>query len=396
MKSKKKIAVIIPLLIVVIIGVVAAVKFWNGNGDDAIHISGNIELTEVKIAFKMAGRLEALMVDEGSRVEKDSIVARLDKAQVERQHEAARAALQASQAGLEQLRMAIAYQREITESRIELSQADLDSAQAQLNKLLAGARTQEIGQAKASVEEAQAQLKRAQGDWERAQALYKTNTISTAQYDQARTQYEAARALYERVKEQKALVVEGARKEDVAAARAQVAKANAGLRTAVAGRLDISRMEQQVDVQQAEIDRATAQVALIEAQLNDTVAVSPIDGVVLVKAAEVGEIMAPGTTVLTIGDMAHPWLRGYIAEQDLGHVKLGQKVDVTTDSYPEKKYIGVITYIASEAEFTPKQIQTREERVKLVYRIKIDIDNSQNELKLNMPADAVIDLQGRS
>ena len=104
---------------------------------------------------------------------------------------------------------------------------------------------------------------------------------------------------------------------------------------------------------------------------------TPIDGVVLVKSAEPGEVLAAGTTVVTIGDLDHPWLRAYINETDLGRVKLGQKVKLTTDSFPGKVYWGTVSFISSEAEFTPKQIQTKEERVKLVYRIKIDVDNSQ-------------------
>jgi len=124
--------------------------------------------------------------------------------------------------------------------------------------------------------------------------------------------------------------------------------------------------------------------------LADTIAVSPINGVVLVKAADPGEILAPGTSVVTVGDIEHPWLRAYIREQDLGRVKLGAKAKVTTDSYPGKSYDGHVSFISSEAEFTPKQIQTSEERVKLVYRIKIDIDNPRHELKSNMPADAEI------
>ena len=111
---------------------------------------------------------------------------------------------------------------------------------------------------------------------------------------------------------------------------------------------------------------------------------------VLVKAADVGEVLAPGTSVVTVGDIDHPWLRGYVNETDLGKVKLGSKANVTTDSYPGKIYSGRVTFISSEAEFTPKQIQTQQERVKLVYRIKILIDNPQHELKSNMPADAEI------
>jgi HlyD family secretion protein len=141
---------------------------------------------------------------------------------------------------------------------------------------------------------------------------------------------------------------------------------------------------------QAEIAGARAGLALIDSQLADTVAASPVDGVALVKSADVGEVLGAGTTVLTLGDIDHPWLRGYVNETDLGKVKIGSKARLTTDSYPGKVYPGRVTFIASEAEFTPKQIQTQEERVKLVYRIKIEVDNPKRELKSNMPADAEI------
>jgi len=116
--------------------------------------------------------------------------------------------------------------------------------------------------------------------------------------------------------------------------------------------------------------------------------VAPIDGVVLVKAAEAGEVIAAGTTVVSLGDLAHPWLRAYINETDLGKIHLNGKAKLSTDSYKGKTYDGRVSFISSEAEFTPKQIQTKEERVKLVYRIKIDVDNSAQELKNNMPVDA--------
>jgi HlyD family secretion protein len=142
----------------------------------------------------------------------------------------------------------------------------------------------------------------------------------------------------------------------------------------------------------AEVNRARAQVAITQTQINDTVVIAPIDGVVLVKSAELGEVLAAGTTVVTIGDIDHPWLRAYINETDLGRIQLGQPAKLTTDSFPGKTYPGHISFISSEAEFTPKQIQTREERVKLVYRIKIDVENQSHELKLNMPVDAEIQL----
>jgi HlyD family secretion protein len=380
------------IFVVMVLGVIGLLSFrWlNNDNKRAITISGNIELTEVNIAFKLSGQLVELAVDEGDQVKKGMVVARLDREQLEHQRDREQATLVAAEAQLAQLHTAIEYQRETVQGQTGQWQAELNQAEANLRKLVTGSRIQEIEQAQAAVQEARTQFEWAKRDWERAQILYQNGDISTSQYDQLRTRYESAAALLKQTEERAALVIEGPRQEDIEAGRAQVERAKAGLRLAEATRLELKRREQELDTRRADIERAKAQLALIESQLNDTVALSPIDGVVLVKAAEVGEVLAAGTTVITVGDLDHPWLRGYINEQDLGRVKLGAKVKVTTDSFPDKVYWGRVSFISSEAEFTPKQIQTPEERIKLVYRIKIDVDNPNHELKSNMPADAEI------
>ena len=176
----------------------------------------------------------------------------------------------------------------------------------------------------------------------------------------------------------------------IKAQQGQVERARAAVKIAEANSLEMKRREQDLGTRRAEIARSTASIAMIDSQLADTIVSSPVDGVVQVKAADVGEVLAPGTTVVTVGDIDHPWLRGYVNETDLGKIKIGAKAKVTTDSYPGKVYQGRVTFISSEAEFTPKQIQTEQERVKLVYRIKIEMDNPRRELKSNMPADAEI------
>ena len=157
---------------------------------------------------------------------------------------------------------------------------------------------------------------------------------------------------------------------------------------AEAARLELKRLQEEQSARKADTRQATAQLEIQETLLKNSEVVAPMDGVILVKSAEPGEVLAAGTTVVTLGDLAKPWLRAYINEQDLGRVKLGAEVKVTTDSFPGKTYLGRISFIASDAEFTPKQIQTQEERVKLVYRVKIDVENPAGELKSNMPADA--------
>jgi HlyD family secretion protein len=361
----------------------------------SLRISGNIELTQVNIAFKMPGRLIAREVDEGDRVARGAVVARLDTDQLEQQRKRDQAALDAAEAALPQLATAIEQRKASVAAELDLRRAELEQAQAVLRQLLAGSRQQQIEEARAAVEQARAQLRQAQQDWERARTLFQNDDISAAQRDQFRARLDSSAAALRQAEERAALVAEGPRKEEIEAARARVAQAEAGIRHAETGRLEVKRLEQELQARRADVERARAQVAYVDSQIRDAVAVSPVDGVVLVKSAEVGEVLAAGTTVLVIGDLDRPWLRGYIGERDLGRVRLGAEVRVTTDSYPGKVYRGRLSFISSEAEFTPKQIQTAEERVKLVYRVKIDVENPNRELKLNMPADAEIVLEGR-
>lgn len=386
----KKRVLIIVLIAAVGIAVLFAYRGRNRNPNGRISMSGNIELTEISIAFKTAGKLVERNVNEGDVVKKGMVVARLDRDQLVNQLDTQKAALQSARSQLAYAGTSVEWQRETVASDIEQRKADLRQAEARLQQLQAGSRPQEIQGAQAAVDAARTEHERAEKDWQRAQTLYKNEDISASQYDQYRQRFESAAAALKQAQERAAMVREGPRKEDIAAAAAQVAHARAAVRMGEANRLDVKRREEEVVTRRAEINRSRAQLGLVESQLQDTVAISPIDGVALVKSADVGEVLAPGTPVVTIGDIDHPWLRGYIGERDLGRVKLGMKAKVTTDSFPGKIYWGKVSFISSEAEFTPKQIQTKDERAKLVYRIKIDVDNPQHELKLNMPADAEI------
>jgi membrane fusion protein YbhG len=357
---------------------------------DRIMVSGNIELTEVNIAFKTAGRLIERNVDEGDMVKKGQIVARLDRDQLMAQKEREAAGLASAEAQLAQAETSLEWQKQTLAADVEQKKADLSSAEARLSELENGSRPQEKLDAKAAVESAQSEVERSKRDWDRGQTLYKNDDISTAQYDQYRNRWESATAALKQATEREALVLAGPRIEQIKAQAALVERARGAVKMAEANSLEMKRREQELTTRRAEIARSHASVNLIASQLDDTIAASPVDGVVLVKSADVGEVLAAGTTIVTIGDIEHPWLRGYINETDLGRVKIGSKARVTTDSYKGKVYNGRISFISSEAEFTPKQIQTQEERVKLVYRIKIEIDNPQHELKSNMPADAEI------
>ncbi|HTX35682.1 MAG TPA: efflux RND transporter periplasmic adaptor subunit [Bryobacteraceae bacterium] len=367
----------------------------NGRGpDNRIVVSGNIELTEINIGFKTAGRLIERDVDEGDSVKKGEIVARLDRDQLAAQRTREGAGLNSAEAQLAEALTTLDYQKATLASDVDARRADLAAAEAKLAELQNGSRPQEKQDAKAAVDSAQSEAVRSKADWDRAQTLYKNDDISRAQYDQYRRNWESATATLKSATERESLVLAGPRIEDIDGQIAQVAHARAALKTAEASALQVKQREEDLAARRADIAHSRASVALIDWQLSDTVAASPVDGVVLVKSADVGEILAPGTTVVTIGDIDHPWLRGYINETDLGKVRIGSQARVTTDSYPGKVFHGRVSFIASEAEFTPKQIQTQQERVKLVYRIKIDVENPGRALKSNMPADAEILLEG--
>lgn len=386
---KKRIIVIVAVLVV---AGVAAYAFW-GFGrrpDGPIVISGNIELTEVNIAFKTAGRLIERNVDEGDNVKKGQLLARLDRDQLVAERAREVAALEAAGTEVAQAESSIQWEKANLAADIEQKRADLSSNDSKLLELKNGSRPQEVQDSKAAVDAAQAEWERAKSDWERAQTLFKDDDISAEQHDQYRNHWQSAQAALKQAQERYALVVAGPRAEQVEAQSAQVQHARGALKMAEANAFELKRRDQELDTRRADITQAKASIAMIDSQLADTIAYSPVDGLVLVKASDVGEVLAPGTTVVTVGDIDHPWLRGYIDEKDLGKVKIGSKAKVTTDSYPGKVYVGRVSFIASEAEFTPKQIQTQQERVKLVYRIKIEVENPGRELKSNMPADAKI------
>jgi HlyD family secretion protein len=322
------------LIGVVVAGVLFYLFIRDEEGKDLfIKVSGNIEATEADVGFKVAGRIVSRLFQEGDWVEKGKILAKLDD---------------------QDLR-----------DRLELARATLASAQAKLDKALAGSRPEELREAEAALHQARFDLENKEVHYERMKPLFERGVIPKESLDNAEAGYKIAKATLQRATENYLLVKEGPRKEDIEDARAQVNQAQASLK-------------------------------LIETQLSYTVLYSPLSGVVLVKSGEVGEVVNPGTSILTLADIENVWLKAYISETDLGKVKWGQEVIVTTDLRPKKEYKGKISFISSQAEFTPKQIQTEKERVTLVYRIKVDISNRDRELKPGMPADGKILLSSSS
>ena len=186
------------------------------------------------------------------------------------------------------------------------------------------------------------------------------------------------------------LAREGGRSQDIAEAEARVETAQAGVNVAEASRRDVEIQRAVLIAVQARERELRAELEAAKTQLSYTEIRSPLDGVVLTKNVEAGEFVNPGTPVVTIANIDDLWMNVYIPETQTGLVKLGQAVRVTVDSFPGKAFNGKITFVSSESEFTPKTILTREERIKLVYRTKISLEDTQQRLKPGMPADAEI------
>jgi len=356
-------------------------RFFGGRKSDGqIRVSGNIETTEVQIAFKIGGRVEERVFDEGQMVKQGDVVARLDTGDLRATVALRRAEVAVVKAALAALETGSRPQE------IAAAKAAAEKSAHTLADLEAGSRPQEIASAEAGVAAAAADVERMDANFRRATALFQKRTISAEEYDASKDAYKVAIERHRQAVEQLKLVKEGFRRERIEEARSALAQAEAEYDL-----VKIGPRQEDIDQGRARLEQARAALQFAETQLSYATVYSPISGVVLSKNIEPGEYVAPGTAVVTIGDLVHVWLRAYIEETDVGRVKFGQRAWVTTDTWPGRKFEGRVSFISSEAEFTPKNVQTQKERVKLVYRIKIDITCPKMELKPGMPADAVIE-----
>jgi len=325
---------LIPIVIVLAAAVAAGFYLYprlarNSAPSNQLTLSGNIEAHESLVSFKVQGRIVDLPVEEGQQVEQGALLARLEDADFRQ--------------------------------RVRIDEANVGVRESDLALTLAGTRQQEVRASQQAVIDAQADLDQKQLDNDRALQLFAKDEIAAQDRDQAATALKRAEAAFRAAQQRYNEAVEGSRKEDVAIARANLAEANANL--------GLSRIDESYTALRA-----------------------PSAGVIAVREAELGEVVVPGSPVVTLDDLDHIWLRAYIAEPDLGRIHWGQDAAITTDSFPGRQFHGRISFISPDAEFTPKSVQTYAERVTLVYRIKIDIDNPHHELKPGMPADAHLEL----
>jgi HlyD family secretion protein len=296
---------------------------------DVVRASGHVEATEVRVSAKVGGSLDWFEVDEGDRVERGQELARFSTVDQE---------------------LALAAAR-----------AERDLADANLRLAAAGFRAEDVDAARAQLRRAEVELAAAERDLTRFQGLLDSGSGTEKASDDALTRRDAA-----------------ARTVD--AAGDQLRKLERGLR------------DEEVDAARARVDGADARIAQIEQQIRDATVTSPAAGEVTAKLVEPGEILPPGTALAVVTDLADARLVAYVGEPDLGRIRLGQEVEVTTDG--GERRTGRLTWISPRAEFTPKNVQTRDERVKLVYKVKVALPNDDGLFKPGMPAEAILRTQG--
>jgi HlyD family secretion protein len=310
---------------------------------DRVRVSGHVEATDVQVSAEVGGRVVELRFDEGQTVQAGDLLARLDTRD--------------------------------TELALERVRAERAQAEAQLRLLQAGSRREDVRQAaaqfdasRAEVAAAGADLQAAEQDLERYEALLRANAGSRKQRDDARARRDVARGRLVAAEE-----------------RARAAAQNAA-------RVEAGPRRQEIEAAAARLAAVDAQIATLEKQLSDATVEAPVGGIVTEKLVERGELLQPRTPVAVVTDLDHAWAEVFVDEPVVPRLRLGQPGTVYTDA-GGPGVPGTVTFISPKAEFTPRNVQTAEERSRLVYRVKVSVDNSAGVLKQGMPVEAELPLQ---
>lgn len=328
-----------PWLLLLLLAAVLLLPGCNGR-EAQLSANGTIEATQVRVVAEVSGQLKELAVTEGDRVKAGQILARLDASTYQTQMEQAQAAVDSAGAGL-------------AEARSGSRTQDIEAAQHEAERLAAQAAA-----AQEQVSQLEDSLARTEALYEQGAAAEKDLTSLESQLKVARYQWQGAQAALEAARSRLALLEAGNRPETIQRQEAGVRQSQAGLDMA---RLNLKKTE------------LTAPVSAVVARLNFSQ----------------GELVNPGAEIVTLLDDTDLWLNVYVPENKLGRVKVGQTVSITVDTYPGRVFPGRVTYIAPEAEFTPRNVQTKEDRVNLVFQVKVQVTEGQDALRPGLPADVI-------
>ena len=317
-------------LIIILIFAIIIAGCGNGENDNYIEESGTIETTNIILSAQVGGQVTQIFSNEGDKTEKGDTLLIID--------------------------------HDILSIKLRQAIAGENAAKAKLDMAISGARSEDISLANEQFNQAQLNYNLALSDFNRMKNLLEEQAITQKQFDDVQARYNIAESQLNSAKENLKKIKNISRPEEIAQIKANY-------------------------------ENAHANVELIKKQITDSHIISPIDGFVVDRFVELGESINYGSSLLKISDLTIVELVVFINEENLGKVKLGQSAEITTDSYSDKVYAGKVIFISPEAEFTPKNIQTKDERTKLVFAVKIEVPNTDFELKAGMPADAKIKLK---
>jgi HlyD family secretion protein len=380
-----------------------------------LFASGSIEATQVEVSPKIAGRVTKLLVREGDQVRAAQVLAEMEPQESQAQVDQARAAVVAAQAKAGQAQQALVTQQQVTSAQVAQAEAQVGAAETRvpqtelivtwqdrtIRESIASARAQ-LSAAQGQVGAARSATAKARQDLRRAKELLAQGAVAEQQVDAAQTAYDAAvaqeQSARDAVTQARAALANAhanemqvaIKRQDVQAARQELDQARAALKNAQSGYAVIAQRQQDLAAAQAALAQARANLRYLELVAAHNIITAPADGVVLTKNIEAGEVVAAGAAIYTLVNPQDIWLRVFIPENQIGRVRLGQGARVTIDTFPGRVFTGRVDEISTRAEFTPGNVQTKEDRVKLVFGVKIRLENRDNSLKPGMPADAEI------
>jgi HlyD family secretion protein len=405
-------------LVLVVVGL-AAWAGWRFYEDraptDRLFASGSIQATEIDVSPKVAGRIIRLVVNEGDRVRAGQVLAELEPQEATAQVMQAQAAVAQAEAQVAQGQQAVLSQQQATIAQVSQAAAQVTAAgtgipqsetalaiQEQTSRQAVAAAEAQLRAAEAQVGSARSTLVTARNNLSRQRTLFGEGAVAATQVDAVQAAYDAAVAQNQSAADavtQTQAAVASARaslmqveiqRKAVEAARANLAQAEAGLRNAESGYTVVAQRRQALAAAQAALAQTRATLDYVRVIAGHNVIAAPRDAVVQTRNVEEGEVVAAGTPLYTLIDLRDIWLRAYVPEDQIARVKVGQIAHVSIDSFPGRVFEGRVEEISSRGEFTPGNVQTREDRVKLAFSVKIRLTNSDDRLKPGMPADAEI------
>ena len=384
---KKRIVIIVVLTLLIGTGLFVYRGQQNVRQGELFY-SGTVEATQSHLSFQTGGRIVRVAVREGEAAAKDQLLAELDPAEFRTRIEQARANLDRSLKGQEQAETLLRVYEKSLPAEVARAEAGVRALDSQLDELRAGSRTQDVERAKQGMQSAASVTEDAKKNLARYENLFRKGTISEKELDAVRLRYDTALREYERGRETYDLAREGSRAETIRTGEARVAEGQAVLTQARSNLPRVDAAKREVEAGRAAVAATRAALDQAAIQMDYAQLKAPGPGIITSRNVEPGEVVTPGREVLTLSSLATVDLKIFVDETEIGKVKPGQKAEVRIDTFPDKTFAGTVTFISPEGEFTPKIIQTKKERVKLVYLVKISIPNPRFELKSGMPADA--------